>query len=121
MERGTTRNHTSTAMLAHDAAVFIKENALRGISAKDVVSHLRVSRRLADLRFKAATGTSMQKSIIERRLKEVCRLLSSTTLSISDVATHCGYPDTNYLKNLFRRRFGMSMRDYRKQQTSPKP
>lgn len=111
--RSSTRNSTNSAVLSHDAMFFISRNALRGISAKDVTMHLHVSRRLADLRFREATGTSLQKAIIEKRLKEVCRLLSNSTLTISEIAVQCGYRDANYLKNLFKKRFGMSMRAYR--------
>jgi len=115
VDRSSTRNSTNSAVLSHDAMSFISRNALRGISAKDVAMHLHVSRRLADLRFREATGTSLQKAIIEKRLKEVCRLLSNSTLTISEIAVRCGYRDANYLKNLFKKRFGMSMRDWRKQ------
>ena len=113
--RSSTRHSTNSAALSHDAMSFISRNALRGISAKDVTMHLHVSRRLADLRFREATGTSLQKAIIEKRLKEVCRLLSDSTLTISEIAVQCGYRDANYLKNLFKRRYNMSMRDWRKQ------
>ena len=113
--RSSTRNSTNSAVLSHDAMSFISRNALRGISAKDVAMHLHVSRRLADLRFREATGTSLQKAIIEMRLKEVCRLLSGSTLTISEIAVRCGYRDANYLKNLFKKRFGMSMREWRRQ------
>ena len=115
VDRGSTRNSTNATALSHDAMSFISRNALRGISAKDVSMHLHVSRRLADLRFREATGTSLQKAIIEKRLKEVCRLLSGSTLTISEIAVRCGYRDANYLKNLFKRRYNMSMRDWRKQ------
>jgi LacI family transcriptional regulator len=98
---------------------FISRNALRGISAKDVTMHLHVSRRLADLRFREATGTSLQKAIIEKRLKEVCRLLADSTLTISEIAVRCGYRDANYLKNLFKKRTGMSMREWRAQSAPP--
>lgn len=112
--RGTTRHPANAAMLAHDAATFIKENALRGISSCDVADHLKVSRRLMALRFREATGTSVLQAILERRMGEVRRLLSSTDLPISTVAVRCGYPNANYLKNLFKRHFGMSMREYRR-------
>ena len=111
--RSSTRNSSNAAAISHDAISFISRNALRGISAKDVTMHLHVSRRLADLRFREATGTSLQKAIIEKRLKEVCRLLSSSTLTISEIAVRCGYRDANYLKNLFKKQFGMSMSDFR--------
>ena len=33
--------------------------------------------------------------------------------SPDDIARSCGFKNGNYLKNLFRSRFGMTMREYR--------
>ena len=118
VERDSTRHAAKADAMVHDALAYIAGNALRGIFARDVARHLHVSRRLADYRFRKATGTSMQQAIIERRLKEVCRLLSESTLSISEVAVRCGYADANYLKNLFKKRFSTSMRDWRRKISS---
>ncbi len=114
VSRASTRHATNVAMLAHDALTFVKENALRGISARDVAKHLHVSRRLMDLRFREATGTTIQQSIIDQRLKSVCGMLQQTDMAISEIAVRCGYDDANYLKNLFKKRFGKSMRDFRR-------
>lgn len=107
--------------LVRRATEFIAANATSGIDPNDVVRHVRVSRRLLDLRFREVTGKSVQEAIRERRLETVKSLLSSSDLSIAMVAERCGYRDANYLKNQFKKAFGLSMRDYRKQQTSPKP
>ena len=76
-------------------------------------AHVRVSRRLLDLRFRQVTGKSVQEAIRERRLEAVKSLLESSNLPIAQVAELCGYNDANYLKNQFKKAFGMSMRDYR--------
>ena len=80
--------------------------------------HAKGAETQSDDRYSAnrsASVTSLQKAIIEKRLKEVCRLLADSTLTISEIAVRCGYRDANYLKNLFKRRYNMSMRDWRKQ------
>ena len=118
VERESAKTGSTADVLANDARVFMDENALRGISARDVAKRFHVSRRLLDLRFGQRTGTSMQKYIIEKRLSEVCRLLSETSLPISEIAIRCGYQDANYLKNLFKRRFAMPMREWRAQNRS---
>ena len=115
IERETARTGSAANMLANDTLVFINENAFRRINARDVAKQFHVSRRLLDLRFRQQTGTSIQKYIIWKRLSEVRRLLSESSLPISEIAVRCGYPDSNYLKNLFKRRFAMSMRNYRNQ------
>ena len=114
VERESTRRVSSAGTMVRNAIAFIEDNALRGIGASDVAAHLKVSRRLMDLRFRESTGTSVLQAILERRMGEVRRMLSETTLPISEVAVRCGYPDANYLKNLFKSRHGISMRAYRK-------
>ena len=104
--------------LARAALAYIAENALRGITATDVVRHLGVSRSLANLRFREETGSSFLQAILDARLGEVKRLLAETTLPIGDVAQRAGYPNANYLKNLFKRHFGQSMRDWRRARAS---
>ena len=102
------------AALVRRAKDLIDRHALEGITAADVVARLHVSRSLADLRFREVTGTSILEAILERRLSEVRRLLSSTDLRISEIAMRCGYRDANYLKNIFKKRFGMPMREFRR-------
>ena len=110
--RGTTVSGKTAAPLVQQAIAFIKENAFRAITAADVVRHLRVSRRLADLRFREVTGTSILAYITDVRLNQVRHLLETTDLRIKDIARQCGYDAAN-LKNLFARHYGQSMRDYR--------
>ena len=116
-ERGSTRNASVGQSIVRAARAYIAANALRGITAADVVRHLGVSRSLADLRFREETGTSLLQAILDVRLGKVRRLLAETDLPIGEVAHRVGYPNANYLKNLFRRHFGQSMRDWRRNST----
>ena len=86
---------------------------MRGITVEDVAKHLGCSRRLADLRFRELQGNSIGKTILTIRLEEAKRLLKSTHDSIDKIAADCGYENTNSLRNLFKRRFGLTMREYR--------
>ena len=99
--------------LVQRAVTFIDNHALEGIDVEDVVEHLKCSRRLADLRFRQLQGRSMHEAIEARRLGEVRRLLAETNEKIDAIAAACGYESPNYLRNLFRRRFAMTMSDFR--------
>ena len=118
--RRTTVGERSAALLVQQAQAFIRENALKGITAADVVRHLHVSRRLADLRFREVTGTSILATLTEIRLEKVKELLATTGLRIDEIARQCGYRATN-LKYLFARHVGCSMRDWRKGTSGDKP
>ena len=119
-ERKSTAQTQQGGALVQRGLAFITENVLAGITVADVVRHLNVSWRLADLRFREVTGATIQSALVDARMEKVKRWLADTDMRISDISQRCGC-DPAVLRNLFRRRFGMSMRDYRKQQTSPKP
>ena len=113
VRRESTAELSPSGKLVQKALAYIQRNALKGISVDDVARHLKVSRRLADLRFRELQGTTIGETIISLRLAEVKRLLRSTKEPIDTIAALCGYSNPNYLKNLFKRRFAMSMRDFR--------
>ena len=51
--------------------------------------------------------------MLAAKLLAVVKLLETSCLPIVDVSRKCGFENVNHLKNIFKRRFGMSMRDYR--------
>ena len=99
---------------AREKGVTRRRDALSDINVTDVVEHLGVSRRLADRRFREIEKSSIMETIISIRLNEVKSRLASTRLPIGLITQACGFKNDNYAKNLFRRRFGMSMREWRK-------
>lgn len=111
--RESTTEESTAGRLVQKAVAYIDRHALEGIAVGDVVKHLKCSRRLADLRFRELQGRSMLEAITERRLEEVKRRLSGTKEKMDAIAVSCGYENPNYLKNLFKRKFGMSMREFR--------
>jgi LacI family transcriptional regulator len=113
VRRESTAEQSSQGRLVQKAIAYIDRHALEGIEVDDVVKHLKCSRRLADLRFREIQGQSILEAITERRLSEVKRRLTGTKEKIDAIALSCGYTNPNYLKNLFKKKFGMSMRDFR--------
>ena len=112
-ERQSAKPVTPATRLVQQASAFIRRNALKGISAVDVVNNLGVSRRLADARFRQFTGQSILAAILKIRLDEVKRRLRDTDTPIAKITAACGFKGENYAKKLFRSRFGMSMRAWR--------
>lgn len=47
------------------------------------------------------------------RLEAVKKLLATTNRPIHTITEACGYSDITYLKKLFKKRFGVSMREWR--------
>ena len=113
IERGSTGSGHDFGHVISRVREFVRANACSGISVLDVARHIRVSRRMLEKRVRAATGQSVLSMIQKVRLDNVCRLLTKTNLPISEVTMQSGYELTSNLGKLFRKTFGMSMRDYR--------
>lgn len=115
IERQSTKPISPVAQLVNRAESFIRENATKGISAADVAAELGVSRRLADLRFRQAAGKSILEAILDCRFDEMKRLLEVTDIPVGKIIASCGFKTVSNAKSLFRKRYGISMSEYRRQ------
>ena len=113
VQRASTAEQSHAGRLVQKAVAYIDAHALEGIGVRDVVRHLKCSRRLADLRFRELQGRTILDAITERRLDEVKRRRSTTREKMDLIAAACGYANPTYLKNLFKKRYSMTMRDFR--------
>jgi LacI family transcriptional regulator len=103
----------TAAHLTDIANAYITQNATKGITVRDVVTHLKVSRRLADLRFRECTGKSILEAILDAKFSEIKRQLTDTSTPIKKITASCGFGNEVHAKHLFKKRFGMTMRDWR--------
>lgn len=101
------------------ALEYIRRNACRrGISIDDVAVAMGYSRRFATQRFRQTVGHSILAEIQDRRFEEALRLLKNSRVQIEAIADLCGYSAPSFLKRLFKKRMGISMRTWRKQNVS---
>lgn len=115
VERETTSTATPAAHILTRAMQFIRKHATEGIGATEVAKFLGVSRRLVELRFREFADETVNEACVRIRLEAVKKMLSTTNRPIKSVAAACGFGNSSYLMTLFRRRFGMSMREWRLQ------
>ena len=109
-----------SGLLVQKALAYIRANVCRGIDVPDVVSHLHVSRTLADRRFREVLGTTILNTILDERLERTrCELMDSDE-SIACVCSRCGWKSENHPKKLFRAKYGQSMREFRNSSRSGK-
>ena len=113
IERGSSASGREYGLVAENAKEFIRVHACEGIGVSDVARCLRVSRRGLERRVKAATGLGVAGLIRSVRLAEVCRLLETTDMPITAVTEKAGYHLTANLSVLFKRTYGVTMREYR--------
>ena len=97
-----------------DAVETIRREACDGLSAAALIGRYPVSKRLFTLRFREATGHSVLDEILHVRLEKAFTLLAQTNTAIGAIPRLCGFNCDRTLDALFRSRFGMSMRAWRK-------
>ena len=66
-------------------------------------------------KFKNVTGFGFREYLNYIRIKIATDLLMETQYSISDIASYCGYHDSNYFGDVFKRIVGSSPNKYRKE------
>ena len=111
--RASTAALTPAVAVVSAAMDYINAHALEGISTADVMSHLRVSRSLLNLRFRQLRNESVMDAILSIRLAAVRERIEHTDKTFISIGAECGFRNPDYLKRLFRNRFGTSMRKWR--------
>lgn len=66
-------------------------------------------------KFKRVTGFGFNEYLNNVRIKMATNLLMETQLSITEIATFCGYQDSNYFGDVFKKIIGISPNKYRKE------
>jgi LacI family transcriptional regulator len=116
VHRASTRVTIYKSPAILDALEYIRLNALSGISASNVISRIKGSRRSAENMFRAAIGHSILAEIQSVRLNEVKRLLTNPLMKIGAIAARTGYRSENFLTRLFKRETGMTPSQWRKKE-----
>lgn len=113
VHRESTVAQSESGKLVQKVLAYIERNAVKGMSVEDIARRFKVSRSLLELRFRELQGESVYEAMLRFRLEEVKRRLRQTDDPISEITAACGWKNPAPPKVLFRRRFGMSMRDFR--------
>jgi LacI family transcriptional regulator len=114
VERESARPLTPAAHLIRKAYAFIDAHVASGIGVRDVVAHLKVSRRLADLRFREIENCTIRDAIEARRMSLAEKALMDTSQTIRRIASNCGYASANTFEIVFRKLHGRSPSEYRR-------
>lgn len=84
------------------------------LSIKSIAEQLDVSESYMIAQFKKETGITPSVYLRGARLKAAEKLLVSTEDEIQAISSRVGIPDANYFVKLFKTKYGMTPRSYRK-------
>ncbi|MDO4575699.1 MAG: substrate-binding domain-containing protein [Planctomycetia bacterium] len=84
-----------------------------GLTVSGLAKKYRVSRQWLEKRFRAVAGRSLGQEIQSRRLKKIATLVRESDLSFNQICRQMGFENKSYLRNLFKKTFGMTMQEYR--------
>ncbi|MBP3543379.1 MAG: helix-turn-helix transcriptional regulator [Lachnospiraceae bacterium] len=97
-----------------EVAKYICMNYNTQITLEDAAKQANMSAAYFSRKFKRTTGFGFKEYLSNVRLKEAATLLLETNDSITDIALRCGYNDSNYFGDVFKKMKGMSPYQYRK-------
>ncbi len=92
---------------------YINDHLDREVSLADLAAAVDLSPYHFTRLFKQSMGSAPHQYLIERRIEAAKRLLSTTQLSIAEIAYQVGLSSQSHLTTLFRKRVGMTPAAYR--------
>lgn len=105
----TTQDSRINQLLDH-----LRENLQQDFSLDELAQRVLMSRRSFTRHFQNATGLSVGAWLLAERLKRSQELLESTVTSIDRIAGLVGFQSASILRQHFKKRFGVSPRDWRR-------
>jgi AraC family transcriptional regulator len=90
------------------AREFLRANIKRGVALKEVARESGLSVGYFSHAFRRTLGVAPHQWLIEQRVVLSKEKLRDDGLSLSDVATECGFSDQSHLTRVFRQRFGLT-------------
>ena len=103
VRRSSTNRSKRTDREVLAALDLIRREACNGLKARDVFACFPCTRRMAEIRFRAATGKSPLETIQDIRRAKAEELLRDPTRDRTAIANLCGYSSANALANFLRR------------------
>jgi YesN/AraC family two-component response regulator len=94
------------------ALQYIKTN-YRDIKVNDIANYIGINRSYLTAIFKKKLDVSPQKYLVSYRLQKAAKLLKSTDMSITEIASEVGYVDSISFSKMFKQEYNMSPKTFR--------
>ena len=99
--------------ILNDAIEYIEKNYMNEITVEDIASEANVSRSQLYRTFISNIGISPNNYLVTYRINRAAELLRLTDFSISTITTRCGFNDTSYFHQQFKKKYQRSPKEFR--------
>jgi AraC family transcriptional regulator len=99
---------------------YIEENLGLDVRLSELAIVAGLSPQHFSTLFKQSTGIAPHRYLISRRIERAKALLTTSTLSLTDIAAACGFSDQSHFTNVFRHMVRCTPRRWREDQPGRK-
>ena len=94
---------------------YARQNCQNGISVSRLAELAGLTLNQLERRFRACIGIGPQQFLLKSRLLAGCRRLAATDDGVAQIAADCAFTHASAFGHQFRRHFGMTPREFRRQ------
>ncbi len=102
-----------TASLSNKAKQYMKEQASRPLTLRQVAAHCGVTSEYLCRLFRRNEGISPLQYLRRRRIETAVTLLRTTTLEVHEIGRQCGFDSPSYFAKTFKAYLGLSPSEFR--------
>ena len=96
------------------AKAYISENIDRRLTVSDVAGAVGVSKNYLTNVFSASEGIPLMEYINRRKLSYMTELIRRYDYTMAQAGEHVGFTDANYVSRIFKRYYGMTLTEYKR-------
>lgn len=96
-----------------EAITYMEHNYQRELTVEELADVCKLNRSYFSKIFKESMGCPPQEFLIRMRLSKATEMMKTSSASIGDIAIRCGYPNQLHFSRAFKKRYGISPREWR--------
>lgn len=112
---------TRNLILLERISTFLKKNPDHPLTIPELAKRYGLSQKSLEWLFQDSMQCTPNAYCIKLRLEKAIPLLMDSSYSITEIAYLCGFYDSSYFSKMFRKKFGISPRDFQRNHKHPHP
>ena len=105
--------HNSKQRLVDEINQYIERNATHDLSLAELSDHFNYNTDYLSRLYSSMTGSTLKKTITQRRLEYIENLMNDANLSLTDIATQAGFKSRTYFNFFIKHTLGVTPSQYR--------